>query len=78
MHKVYRNSYCNLAAAGSKDSQGGLFRDREPSDVLPGRYKGDGSSSIFGTTGWRIFPENLWQAELLGTSIYKRGGVFQG
>lgn len=78
MHKVYRNSYCNLAAADSKDSHGGLFRKREPSHVLPGRYKGNGSCSIFGATGWRIVPENLWEAELLDTSIYKRGWVFQG
>ncbi|EAT86594.2 hypothetical protein SNOG_05530 [Parastagonospora nodorum SN15] len=78
MHKVYRNSYCNLAAADSKDSHGGLFRKRQSSDVLPGGYEGDGSSPIFGTTAWRIMPDNLWDAELLDTEIYKRGWVFQG
>ncbi|KAH4029378.1 hypothetical protein HBI55_121020 [Parastagonospora nodorum] len=77
MHKVYRNSYCNLAAADSKDSHGGLFRKRQSSDVLPGGYEGDGSSPIFGTTAWRIMPDNLWDAELLDTEIYKRGWVFQ-
>ncbi|KAF2831216.1 HET-domain-containing protein, partial [Ophiobolus disseminans] len=77
MHKVYRNSYCNFAAAVSVDSRGGLFRTRDPGDVLPGRYKGDGSSAIFGATQWRIVPENLWETQLLDTSIYTRGWVFQ-
>ncbi|KAH0442151.1 heterokaryon incompatibility protein [Colletotrichum camelliae] len=30
MHKVYRNSFCNLAAAVSPDHTGGLFRPRWP------------------------------------------------
>ncbi|KAJ0271366.1 hypothetical protein COL940_011091 [Colletotrichum noveboracense] len=30
MHKVYRNSFCNLAAAVSPDHTGGLFRQRRP------------------------------------------------
>jgi len=78
MHKVYRNSYCNLAAADSENSTGGLFRPREPADILPGRYRGDGRSAIFGTTAWAIVPENLWDTDLLGLSIYTRGWVFQG
>lgn len=78
MHKVYRNSYCNFAAADSVDSRGGLFRKRDPKDVLPGMYKGDGSSAIFGATTWRILPDDLWEAQLLDTSIYTRGWVFQG
>jgi uncharacterized Zn-finger protein len=78
MHKVYRNSYCNLSAADSVDSRGGLFRARKPADILPGRYRGDGRSAIFGATPWAIVPENLWDADLLGLSIYTRGWVFQG
>jgi hypothetical protein len=78
MHKVYRNSYCNLAAADSANSRGGLFRRREPSDVFQGTFKGNGSSTIFGTTTWRIVAENLWEKELLETHIYTRGWVFQG
>jgi hypothetical protein len=78
MHKVYRNSYCNFAAADSIDSRGGLFRKRDPGQVLAGRYKGDGSSAIFRATTWRIMPEDLWETELLDTSIYTRGWVFQG
>ncbi|KAH7000429.1 hypothetical protein EDB80DRAFT_582554, partial [Ilyonectria destructans] len=29
MHKVYRNSYCNIAAVASLDKNGGLFRERD-------------------------------------------------
>jgi hypothetical protein len=78
MHKVYRNSYCNIAAADSEDSRGGIFRGRNPADILPGKYEGDGGSAMFGTKAWRIVPEDLWEEELLGSSIYTRGWVFQG
>jgi hypothetical protein len=78
MHKVYRYSYCNIAAADSVDSRGGLFRPRDPSSILPGRYQGNGSSTMFGAKPWRIVPEDLWQANLLESSIYTRGWVFQG
>jgi hypothetical protein len=33
---------------------------------------------MFGTKTWRIVPEDLWEEELLGSSIYTRGWVFQG
>jgi hypothetical protein len=78
MHKVYRNSYCNIAVADSEDSRGGVFRARNPADILPGKYEGDGSSAMFGTKTWRIVPEDLWEAGLLESSIYTRGWVFQG
>jgi hypothetical protein len=78
MHKVYRYSYCNLAAADAEDSRGGLFRSRNPAEILPGRYQGNGSSAMFKNAAWRIVPENLWETELLNSSIYKRGWVFQG
>ncbi|KAF1912567.1 heterokaryon incompatibility protein-domain-containing protein [Ampelomyces quisqualis] len=77
MHKVYRYSYLNIAAADSVDSRGGLYRGRDPAAILPGKYQGDGSSAIFGTTTWRIVPENLWEDRLLESSIYTRGWVFQ-
>jgi hypothetical protein len=78
MHKVYRYSYLNLAAADSEDSRGGLYRGRDPAAILPGKYQGDGSSAMFGTTTWRIVPENIWEGKLLESSIYTRGWVFQG
>jgi hypothetical protein len=78
MHKVYRNSYCNIAAADSGDSTGGLFRNREAYNVLPARYQAEGKSPMFGNRAWRIVSEDLWNSQLLQTPIYKRGWVFQG
>ncbi|TEA19931.1 hypothetical protein C8034_v004179 [Colletotrichum sidae] len=78
MHKVYRNSYCNLAAAASSDFTGGLFRKRSH-DILPVQYdlKDDESSSMFGGRVWRILPADLWDRDLLGSPLYGRGWVFQ-
>jgi hypothetical protein len=77
MHKVYRYSFCNIAIADSADSEGGLFRTRKPTDILPGVYECDGTGKLdIGT--WRIFNAELWKEELLGTKIYTRGWVFQG
>ncbi|KAK2017364.1 heterokaryon incompatibility protein [Colletotrichum eremochloae] len=76
MHKVYRNSYCNLAAAVSEDSSGGLFRARN-SDVLPVKYTPEGPSHIFSSRSWRILPSDLWDNDLLGSHLYTRGWVFQ-
>ncbi|OCL11268.1 HET-domain-containing protein [Glonium stellatum] len=77
MHKIYRNSYCNIAAADSSDSTGGLFRNREAYHVLPARYQGEGQSPMFRNEVWRIVSEDLWNCQLLQTPIYKRGWVFQ-
>jgi hypothetical protein len=30
MHRVYSNSFCNISAAGTEDSFGGLFYPRNP------------------------------------------------
>ncbi|KAF2122943.1 heterokaryon incompatibility protein-domain-containing protein [Lophiotrema nucula] len=80
MHKVYRYSYCNIAAADASNSTQGLFRPRNPEHItkhiIPARYKGNGSS-IFGDKTWRILSESFWDDELLGTKIYTRGWVFQ-
>ncbi|KZL70436.1 heterokaryon incompatibility protein (TOL) [Colletotrichum tofieldiae] len=43
MHKVYRNSTCNLAAAVSKDHTGGLFRQRR----LAGALSEDQTDGLF-------------------------------
>lgn len=76
MHKVYRNSYCNLAAADSKDCHGGLFRDRTY-DVLSAKFESE-SSPRFNGRSWRIVSSDLWDRELLGSPLYTRGWVFQG
>jgi hypothetical protein len=78
MHKVYRNSYCNIAAADAKDSTGGLFREREPHDVVLARFEAQGATTIFGQQKWRVVRGDLWQHGLLRRSLYKRGWVYQG
>ncbi|KAF2798055.1 HET-domain-containing protein [Melanomma pulvis-pyrius CBS 109.77] len=77
MHKVYRNSYCNIAAVDSKDSTGGLFRERKQHQVLPASFEGDGNSPMFGNKIWRAVREDLWEQDLLKTPLYGRGWVFQ-
>ncbi|KAK1707356.1 heterokaryon incompatibility protein-domain-containing protein, partial [Colletotrichum lupini] len=76
MHKVYRDSYCNLAAADSENCHGGLFRDRN-SDVLPVRYSPKTSSRKFSGRNWRVLSSDLWDKVLLGSPLYTRGWVFQ-
>lgn len=77
MHKVYRNSYCNLAATVSGDCSGGLFRKRDAS-VLPARYNPEGASHSFSGRKWRIISSDLWDKGLLSSHLYGRGWVFQG
>ena len=78
MHKVYRNSYCNIAIADSYDSTGGLYRRRTAADMVPATHKADGKSPILGRKTWRLIPRDLWDAQLLDTVLYRRGWVFQG
>lgn len=78
MHKVYRNSYCNIAAADSSDGAGGLFRERKASQVLPARFETDGAFTSFGRRTWRVVREDLWEHGLLKRPLYVRGWVFQG
>ncbi|KAI3557749.1 heterokaryon incompatibility protein [Colletotrichum abscissum] len=76
MHKVYRNSWCNLAAADSKHHTRGLFRERT-AEVVPVRYESQEPSVTFGDKVWRILPADLWDRDLLGSHLYTRGWVFQ-
>lgn len=79
MHKVYRNSYCNIAASDSSNSEGGLFRLRTLDDVVLARYPLDGEILTGVLAGaWRIVPEDLWDRGLLEHPLYGRGWVFQG
>jgi hypothetical protein len=78
MHLVYRNSYCNISIVDSQDSTGGVFRERNPSDVAPVRYQSQEESAIFGTRTWGVIADDLWETELLQTKLYVRGWVFQG
>jgi hypothetical protein len=75
MHQVYQNSYYNIAA-DSRVGRGRVFRERERSEVISAKYQGN-RSQLFGQKSWGIVPGGLWDAQLLGTDIYKRGWVFQ-
>lgn len=79
MHQVYRKSFCNIAAADSRDGSEGLFRDkRDPHRVIPARYIASGDSATFGREVWRVVPASLWDEQLLGAVMYTRAWVFQG
>ncbi|KAI1502243.1 heterokaryon incompatibility protein-domain-containing protein [Biscogniauxia marginata] len=80
MHLVYRNSYCNIAAADSEDRNGGLFRDREKhlDLIVPSRYvPSEGDKTLFQNHKWQIVSGELWRGDLLQSVLYSRGWVFQ-
>jgi len=80
MHQVYRNSYVNIAIVDSANSEGGVFRDRDPGDVAPVTYQSepDETSAMFGSKAWRVVAGDIYESELLNTKLYVRGWVFQG
>ena len=78
MHLVYRNSYCNLAAAASGDCEGGLLRKRQKFNNFGGDTIDTSEGSMFGRGTWRVFPSELWTDQLLMEPLYRRGWVFQG
>lgn len=78
MEKVYRNSFCNIAAADAEDSTGGLFRQREPRNVLPALLELTDESPFFGRQRWVVLRSDLWNEGLLEKPLYKRGWVYQG
>jgi hypothetical protein len=85
MHAVYRNSYCNIVAADSRDGTRGLFRPRDEggagkarsSEILSKKYR-SGAASLLGEGEWTVLSEDVYIEELLGAPIYERGWVFQG
>ncbi|KAN0090623.1 HET domain containing protein [Hyaloscypha variabilis] len=76
MGDVYGNAVCNLAAAGSRDGNGGLWMDRSSLLHLPCEVESKiplGSKST-----WHIHPRSLKQATLLlNGPLLKRGWVIQ-
>ncbi|KAF3004449.1 hypothetical protein E8E14_002464 [Neopestalotiopsis sp. 37M] len=76
MHRVYRNSFCNLTASDSRDGSGGLFRSRKMETLIPTSIE-TSDASLFGRSSWLILPSDLWDDHLLGQPLYERGWVFQ-
>lgn len=73
MHEVYRGSWCNVGAANSTGRSGGLFRSRR--EAFGGQ---SGARVCWRGARWRVVPEDLWDRDLLGEVLYKRGWVYQG
>ncbi len=77
MHQVYQNSFCNIVAADSIDSTGGVFRERDFDSICIVEY-GAGEEETLPEGTWEIIEEDLWATRLLKSPIYTRGWVFQG
>ena len=85
MHTIYRNTYCNIAAAASSDGSGGLYRPcdeqqpRSARQIMPTSFTTTKSSKLLGPGPWLILSADLWEEKLLRASpLYGRGWVFQG
>lgn len=84
MHQIYRQSFCNIAAADAFDDASGLFRSRQPEtgnnllSIVPASFRLTAHNRMFGDDVWRIIPNDLWDSQLLNGSLYKRAWVFQG
>lgn len=78
MEQVYRNSYCNIAAADAENGAGGLFRQREARTVMPPVLELDDPSHILGRQKWVVLRADMWDHGLLERPLYKRGWVYQG
>ncbi|KXJ96262.1 heterokaryon incompatibility protein-domain-containing protein [Microdochium bolleyi] len=78
MHKVYSNSYCNLAASDAKDSTEGLFRDRDPRS-LQSRVNlcMEGLDDQQAYLPVTFAESDLWARAVPWSSINRRGWVFQ-
>ncbi|KAK4198693.1 heterokaryon incompatibility protein-domain-containing protein [Triangularia verruculosa] len=75
MHLVYKNSWCNVAAADSKDGAGGLFRGFEGERATE-RKVPDLVSTADGQEWW-VLRGDFWSQEVLDKILYTRGWVFQ-
>ena len=87
MGEVYRNSACNIGATGSFNSDGGLFHDRNPGDILPLSFEtnwspetniqGWGSDRFELNDNYTIFEKDFWNKELSSAPLLSRGWVVQ-
>lgn len=79
MNKVYRHSFCNIAAAASVDSQSGCFFPREPSSMpaLLAPYeilcKWKGGNEV----PYLLTILNMWEVEVEQSPLNRRGWVLQ-
>ncbi len=81
MHRVYENSYCNIAATAAEDSRGGLFHDRDPRDLLISTMEVDWENEIDPLKpykgGFTINDLEFWSENVEQTPLLKRAWVYQ-
>jgi hypothetical protein len=86
MSKVYANSYLNLAATASQNSQEGLFQTREPSSVkrclfVPHRAREveylSSSTKEQPTIGWDCVNPSDWVTAIVEAPLNARAWVYQ-
>lgn len=76
MSHVYTNSTCNIAASDSRSPNGGLFRYRDPADILPGLLETNFASPI-GLERYFIVDGDYLKQKILDAPLHNRGWVFQ-
>ncbi|KFA76717.1 hypothetical protein S40288_09390 [Stachybotrys chartarum IBT 40288] len=75
MVDVYRNAICNLTAASSRDSSGGLCLDHDIHFTQP--VKAWFKTSREGTTLHNFWPEDVWHQGYSDGVLISRGWIFQ-
>lgn len=75
MVDVYENPLCNLSAAHSPDSSGGLFLDCDIKYTKP--VKGPFKTGIDSIISYNFWPEDVWRFSLEDGSLLKLGRVLQ-
>lgn len=81
MRKVYRSSYCNIAAVASLDKNIGLFRERDNHQIrrlIPELYIPSKRNILFNNHAWRAVPDIMYEEGVLLQVLYGRGWVFLG
>jgi hypothetical protein len=74
MHRVYEGGYCNIAATGSADGNGGLFFDRNPRDI----ESTDIEIRWFPLEGsYTIVDDDFWHQHLDEAPLSRRAWVVQ-
>lgn len=74
MGKVYENSYCNISAASSPDSQHTMFCDRRSDYLNPPIVNLDMGGQA---ESYRIWPSGFWEQEVTFAVINTRAWVLQ-
>ena len=76
MMSVYQNAFCNIAATGSHNSQGGLFFERDPSlvsiDMVNLRWNGASPQGEY-----CFYPITIWINGVASAPLNKRAWVVQ-